>query len=873
MNRPTDNADTSRQRSRSLRRWVAVILLLILALPVLAGLIVISRFDPNRYAPALIAAVDKATGRQLKLGGPITMQFSLTPSLEVRNLSLSNPPGFAGQNLVTLSRVEARIALLPLLSHRVNILKLVLVEPNIVLERQANGTANWDFTAAPTASTAPPPPASQPPAKHTGYSFSLEAVEIKNGSLTVKTPGHEPPFVVQLTSLTGQADALGAPLHITAQAALGSAPFSMSGVLGPIERFSGVGNAPWPIDMKLNFAGATANIRGTVDHPRTATGYDLSVNLAIPALEALAQSLPPGLLGSAPLPALHNLTASARIVDQNSTVPAIDNLSVKADASDLSALRPGLTLNTFDMEMASLDQPLSLNAAGKLGNDAFTLQGNFGAPQALLNPALLPASMPPQGSFPVSIQAQLGAAKASLKGAIATPATLSGAALAMAATIPDLSTLSPAAGTALPAWKNIAIQGTLIDPGGEGLRHAIGLDSLAVTMDNAAFGGVASLYFRPQPRLQLALKFSQANLDALQAAMPQPAPPATTAAAAAPPAAPAPSPRIIPDTPLPLALLKSASTDMQISADTLVWKHSTYTALQGHAQLANGVLTLAPMTGELPGGSISASATVDSTKTPAAETLQLNAPALALAPFLRALGLPDVAEGTVQARVTATSKGDTLRAMAANLNGQFGLASVNDVVDGPLLNRLFGTALNTVGLPTNLVGAQGPVTVRCAGLRIDATNGIGTIRAMTLDSSRLLAQGGGTIDFGQEKLGIILRPQVQAGGTNLSVPVQIGGSFAQPSYSLAPANLLKAAAQSAAGLPVGELTGNSILGKAANLLGLGGNSGGDVCPAALSLARMGQPGPAAPASTAHAPSSPVPASNLPKNLLNSLLGQ
>jgi AsmA protein len=873
MNWPADNADTSRQRSLSLRRWVAAILLLILALPVAAGLVVISRFDPNRYAPALVAAVDKATGRQLTLGGPITMQFSLAPSLEASNLSLSNPPGFAGQNLVTLSRVEARIALLPLLSHRVDILKLVLVEPNIVLERQANGAANWDFTAAPTASTTPAPAASQPPAARTGYSFSLEAVEIKNGSLTINTSGHESPFVVQLTSLTGQADALGAPLHITAQAALGSAPFSLSGVLGPIERFSGVGNAPWPIDMKLNFAGATANILGTIDHPRTASGYDLAVNLTIPALEALAQSLPPGLLGTAPLPALHNLTASARIVDQNSPVPAIDNLSLKADASDLSALRPGLTLTTFDMEMASLDQPLSLNAAGKLGNDAFTLQGNFGAPQALLNPALLPASMPPQGSFPVSIQAQLGAAKASLKGAIATPVTLSGAALALAATVPDLSALSPAAGTALPAWKNIAIQGTLIDPGGEGLRHAIGLDSLAVTMDNAAFGGVASLYFGPQPRLQLALKFSQANLDALQAAMPQAALPATAtaAAAAAPPTTPAPPLRIIPDTKLPLTVLKSTSADMQISADTLVWKHSTYTALQGHAQLANGMLTLAPVTGELPGGSISANATVDVTKAPATETLQLSAPALALSPFLRALGLSGAAEGTIQARITASSSGDDLRAMAANLNGQLGLASVNDVIDGTLLNRLFGTALNTVGLPANLVGAQGPVTVRCAGLRIDATNGIGTIRAMTLDSSRLLAQGGGTIDFGQEKLGIVLRPQVKAGGTNLSVPVQIGGSFLQPSYSLAPANLLKAAAQSAAGLPAGGLTGNSILGKAINLLGL--DSSSDVCPAALSLARMGQPGPTAPASTTHAPSTPIPASNLPKNLLNSLLGQ
>ena len=269
--------------------------------------------------------------------------------------------------------------------------------------------------------------------------------------------------------------------------------------------------------------------------------------------------------------------------------------------------------------------------------------------------------------------------------------------------------------------------------------------------------------------------------------------------------------------------------------------------------LNGGIFTLSPVTAQLPGGAVTASATLDANKEPAAETLKVNAPALALAPFLQAFGLPGTAQGTVQAQISATANGDNLHAMAASLGGQLGLAMVNGVVDGAALNQLFGSVAHTVGLPAGLVGGQGPVAVRCAAVRIDASNGIGTVRALTLDSSRLLVQGGGKVDFGDQKLGLILRPQMRVSGTNVSVPVEVGGRFNAPTTSIAPAGAVQAASQSAAGLLASAAQQgqekNSFLGKAASLLGIaiGGSSEGDVCPAALSLGRLGQPGPAAPA--------------------------
>jgi uncharacterized protein involved in outer membrane biogenesis len=862
----------------SKRRRIAIGILFILLLPMLAVAFMIARFDPNRYAPAIIAAVDQATGRQLTLGGPITVKLSLTPVIEASNISLSNPPGFADPDLLTLGKVEAKIDLLALFSHRLNILQLILVNPNFILEPGKTRGAEWDFSAphpaatatgnsAPAAAPAGPGPG---PGNIGGYKIALQAVEIANGLLTIKNAGTTAPITIALPKLTGTADSPAAPLHLTADAVLDTTPFTVSGVVGPVERFSDIGTGPWPVNLAIQLGDAAATVRGAISHPNRARGFDLMVDVKVPALETLAGILPAGLLHGLTLPPVHGIDASARIVDQNSTIPAVDGLSIKAGASDLSSLRPGLALSTLDIEMASLDQPLSITATGTSGNSPLMLTGHFGAPQALLNPALLPSSMPPQGSFPVSVAAQAGNAKFGLTGAIATPQTLAGVALALNATIPDLSALSPLAGRSLPAWKNIAVQTTVIDPGGLGLHNALGLDGLAVTMDDAAFGGAGSLYYGAQPRLQVALHFSQVNVDALQAAMAQP----PGMPAAAPPAPVSPSTNVISTTPLPLKLLNSASADVQISADTLIWKQTTFSALQAHGVLSGGVFTLSPVTGQLPGGAVTASATLDATKEPAVESLKLNAPALALAPFLKAFGLPGTAEGTVQAQISATGSGDSPHAIAASLGGQLGLAMVNGVVDGSVLNRLFGTMLRTVGLPAELVGGQGPVPVRCAALRVDAANGIGTVRALTLDSSRLLVQGGGSVDFGNDRLGIILRPQMRVGGTDVSIPVEVGGSFTAPTTSLAPLRAVQAAGQTAVGLPVSlaqqVLGNNSFLGKAASLLGIG--NAGDACPVALSLGRLGQPGPAAPPMRTAPSGAAAPASG-PQNLLNTLLGK
>ncbi len=863
-------APVSQQKPRR-RGWKAYALLAAAAVilaPVAGVGVFIAQFNPNAYAPQIIAAVQQATGRTLRLGGPIQLQLSLHPSLAASNLSLSNPNGFSDPSLLTLDQVQAQIALLPLFSHRVDILNLKLVGPKLYLERDQSGQADWNFAAAPAQpGTAPTPANNAPPP----YKIALEAVELDNGQIILRPQGLGQPSIIQLTRLTGQASSLTAPLHLSGAATIGTAPLTLQGMVGPVSRLAGMGSAPWPVDLSFGFAGASARLQGLVTRPQNARGYNLALTAAIPALETVSTALPPGWLGGLNLPALHNVTASATIKDDGAPLPAISNILITAGESDLTNLYPGLTLAALNAQLPSLDGSATLSAKGTLGQLPFVIQGNTTAPSAFIPPALLPASAPPAASFSESLNASLGNASLSLTGGIATPRNLSGAAMALTLNIPDLSALSAAAGQPLPAWKNIVVKTTLIDPGGQGLDHALGLSSLTATMDNASFGGDAGLTFNPAPKLEIDLSIAQANMNALLAALP----PAQAAPAVAMPAQPQPA-SLVPDIALPLNLLRQASADVLLKADSLTYGGATYTALQGHAVLNNGVLTVNPLTGQLPGGAVSASGSIDASVDPAAETLNINAPALALAPFLHAFNLPDNAQGTVQAQLNASAHGNTLPDMLGTVTGRLGLASVNGVVDGSVLSKLFGGALQSAGLPANLAATPGPVSIRCAALAVDATNGSGTVKALTLDSNRLFLQGGGTVNFADEALALVLQPRLKIGGGNVAIPVQVGGTFLAPSYSVASQSAVATAAQAASGLSDGNMLGAStLLGKAMSAItGSTGNTG-DACPAALSLARMGKPGPmpSSPANTpAPATGTSQPQQTGPRSLLNGLLG-
>ena len=117
----------------------------VLALLIVAGLVVPSFIDWNRYKSEIAAQVSAATGRELVIDGTLDVSFLPQPTLIAEDLRLSNMPGAAVADMVILGGLRVRLALWPLLAGKVEIASLTLIRPMVELELLSDDRPNWEF--------------------------------------------------------------------------------------------------------------------------------------------------------------------------------------------------------------------------------------------------------------------------------------------------------------------------------------------------------------------------------------------------------------------------------------------------------------------------------------------------------------------------------------------------------------------------------------------------------------------------------------------------------------------------------------------------------------------------------------------------------
>ena len=125
-------------------------------LSVIAGLlllIVMSLFlayffiDPNNYKPEIAAVVKEKTGKDLNLIGELKLSVFPWLGISTGPITLSNTTGFQDQDFATLAGSEIKLNLLPLLSQKIDVSRIVLKDLVINLEKNTQGVNSWDSLA------------------------------------------------------------------------------------------------------------------------------------------------------------------------------------------------------------------------------------------------------------------------------------------------------------------------------------------------------------------------------------------------------------------------------------------------------------------------------------------------------------------------------------------------------------------------------------------------------------------------------------------------------------------------------------------------------------------------------------------------------
>jgi uncharacterized protein involved in outer membrane biogenesis len=141
---------------------------------VVAAVIFIATLDWNKAKPYITAAASKATGRQLSIDGYLQVDLGWLSRLRASGIKFQNANWSQQPNMAEIGLVDVQLDLWQLLSKcRVVLPTITISQANVVLEKNADGAANWEFPAAPTNAV---------PEKRTTFPV-IEKVIIKDGSL------------------------------------------------------------------------------------------------------------------------------------------------------------------------------------------------------------------------------------------------------------------------------------------------------------------------------------------------------------------------------------------------------------------------------------------------------------------------------------------------------------------------------------------------------------------------------------------------------------------------------------------------------------------------------------------------------------------
>jgi hypothetical protein len=548
------------------------VLIVFVALVVLAAgtLVALPRFiDLDWYRGTITAELHRATGLPVEIGGPLALSLLPTPRLSAAAIRIANPPGAAIPDLLRATRVEARLALLPLFTGRLVFRSLTLIDP--VLDRS-------HLPSVPEA--------------------ALERLDIVDGTIL----GGERIDELRLTA-TRAAD--GGPVRAAGSLILHGTPVEFE---LDVDRIA----ARMPFRLTLDMPAAShlvltgevaapAGAAPTLDAKAKLTGEDFA------AFARLAHRPMPATLAR-PFTATATLAGGLADLHLDALDIVVDDLhatgALRLAAADPASASLTLTLNQLDLDrLASGGAPSDGDAApfapllpddlrGQLDITIGALRWHGG----LIRDARLQATLDHGAiDIPRIVAALPGGSGLSLSGKIDTASGQRQFRGAVELDSDNLRALLDWLGMSTAAIPADRLRKLTLSSQFTALPDRVDIGSLDLAIDATRLTGAATVALRRHPAIGARLTVDQLNLDAYL-------PPAS--------ASPAPAPPQNPDAAVNgyAALLDAFDANIDAAIETLTWRGQPAHGLHLAATLQDGALTLRQATvADLAGASATAS--------------------------------------------------------------------------------------------------------------------------------------------------------------------------------------------------------------------------------------------------------------------------
>ena len=274
----------------------------IVLLVVVAVIIFLATLDLNRHKEKISQIIEDATGRQLRINGDLHLALSLTPTLVMENASLSNASWGAQPEMVSLDKFEVEVELRPFLSGDIQVNRIILLTPTILLETNEQGVGNWVFASNDGTEDKPADKKDLP-------SLLFSEILIKDAVINYKDGVTDEAYKVAIDELTEQTANADAPLILALKLIYEGIPVSLNGEFGSLNQL--FADKPYPINLDVLTNQTKLSINGQITKPMAGRGFNLATQFDAESLDDIAQ-----LIGSE-LPELQAINLSATLTDNN----------------------------------------------------------------------------------------------------------------------------------------------------------------------------------------------------------------------------------------------------------------------------------------------------------------------------------------------------------------------------------------------------------------------------------------------------------------------------------------------------------------------------------------------------------------------------
>jgi AsmA protein len=245
------------------------VIAIIIALLILAATQLISTQD---IFDQVSTKVEQTTGRTLAVNGELNLKVFPALLLELNDVHFSNAKGGSKPNMATVDELLIHIPWLSIFSGQLTIEKFVINNPDILLEKTAEGKVNWQFSPLTSSLDTGDSSAGNLPDKSPtnddkavlpeSFDISLGQVEINGGKLTfIDHQSNESKIIDQL-SLAISLPSLQKTLNVSGSVRYMTQVFKLeSSITTPAKA---INNRAFTVNLALISALATLNYTGEV---------------------------------------------------------------------------------------------------------------------------------------------------------------------------------------------------------------------------------------------------------------------------------------------------------------------------------------------------------------------------------------------------------------------------------------------------------------------------------------------------------------------------------------------------------------------------------------------------------------------------------